>query len=161
MPIRIKKLEDILYKYRLQGKIELELPAYAHEIMMRLRGIELAADFVVCNDVDLKEYNAFLHSESIEIKDKWTIFATSGQGDFWLLEKHQNNMGFYDHEAENIYLTSIQSLDFNLEKWVVLANLVYQLEEETDEVSEQEENDFREELIKLEIAIENLPFAFL
>jgi hypothetical protein len=56
------------------------------------------------------------------------------QGDFWLLHKKQNEIGFYDHNKENYALSNTDNLYINLQDWFVLGDLyrLFGLLNETD-----------------------------
>lgn len=162
MKIRPRALTKILAKFPRVDTGNLGLPEYANKILSTLIGVELAIDFSVCDAEYFKKYNEFLYSECPAAKDVWVVFATSGQGDFWLLKSKENFIGYYEHNDEDLRLSSIKSMNLVLEQWVVLADIIAQLETkiESDVVSAIDRLDVETALSSLNLELSNLPFGY-
>ncbi|OON69093.1 hypothetical protein [Hymenobacter sp. CRA2] len=99
------------------------LPDYAGPLLRNLAGAALADDFQLLEPEVAAEQTQDVASTPGSFADQWVVFAYSGQGDFWLLDRTRNNVGFYDHNQEDYRPENVVSLDITLEDWVVLADL--------------------------------------
>lgn len=104
------------------------LPNYAWEVFGHFSGIELGDDFQVLNLGVATQQNAHLTNEEGSFSAEWAVFALSGQGDFWLVNKHRDDVGFYDHNQENYLLLNVVSIDLTISNWVVLGDLFHQFD---------------------------------
>lgn len=162
MKIQPRALIDILSKYPCVATGSVDFPPYANKILSHLIGVELASDFSVCNAEYLKKYNDFLYSECPAAKGVWMVFATSGQGDFWLLKCEENTLGYYEHNDEDLQLSNIKSMSVGLEQWVVLADIIAQLETKIESGldSAADRSDVETALSSLNLELSSLPFEY-
>ena len=103
-----------------------EIPGYANYILQVLLGVNLAEDFQVADEEFIKNENQNISSVHNSFTDKWIAFGLSGQGDYWLLNKTQNTVGFYDHNKEDFAINNVQELGITVEEWIVLGDLFHQ-----------------------------------
>jgi hypothetical protein len=103
-----------------------EIPSYANYILQVLLGINLAEDFQIADEEFIKNENQNISYIRNSFTDKWIAFALSGQGDYWLLHKTKNTVGFYDHNKEDFAVNNIQELGITVEEWIVLGDLFHQ-----------------------------------
>ncbi|SEH86973.1 hypothetical protein NLK61_13890 [Pseudomonas fuscovaginae UPB0736] len=162
MNLKVRPLDKILENSVTSKAIETLTPEYAAPLLSQLIGQELASDFIVCDLTYFKKYNDFLYSECPEAKGVWVVFATSGQGDFWLLNYSKNLIGYYEHNDENLSLENIKNMRFDLKTWIILADLIHQLElkSESDDLNAQDRKELITELKSLDISLESLPFEY-
>lgn len=104
------------------------LPDYAREVFERFSGVELGDDFQVLDLGVATQQNAHLANERDSFSTDWAVFAFSGQGDFWLLNKHKDDIGFYDHNQESYSLLNVVSIELTIRNWVVLGDLFHQFD---------------------------------
>ncbi|MGI4735839.1 MAG: hypothetical protein ACRYG7_11750 [Janthinobacterium lividum] len=104
------------------------LPSYAKQPLAALLGVSMAADFQLLSPASLSSQNLELAESSGSFSGQWLVFAYSGQGDFWLLHKHRNETGFYDHQAENYTLPNVTELHLKLAEWLLVADLFQQFD---------------------------------
>ena len=99
------------------------LPDYALQLLQNVAGTALAEDFQLLDLEEAVEQTQDIADMPGSFADQWVVFAYSGQGDFWLLDRMRNNVGFCDHNQEDYRPENVVSLDITLENWVVLADL--------------------------------------
>lgn len=104
------------------------LPSYARQLLVPLLGMSLSADFQLLYPTSLRSQNSELAESSSSFSGEWLVFAYSGQGDFWLLHKHRNETGFYDHNAEDCALPHVTELHLELAQWLLVADLFQQFD---------------------------------
>ncbi len=104
------------------------LPGYARQWLTRLLGITIAEDFQVLSSVAMINQNNELAANSDSFSQDWLVFAYSGQGDFWLLHKQLNEIGFYDHNVESYALNNVDKLGIKVEDWLVVGDLFQQFD---------------------------------
>jgi hypothetical protein len=104
------------------------LPEYARQFLIMLLDIKIAEDFQILSPLSIISQNAELPVGNDTLSLHWLVFAYSGQGDFWLLHKKQNEIGFYDHNKENYALSNIHKLYMNLQDWLVVGDLYRQFD---------------------------------
>lgn len=112
------------------------------EIYNFFNGIELSSDFIFTNYSELQQYDELLG----DISDKFIVFATTGQGDLWLLEKNQQCIYYYDHDIENIEISNFVNLDLDIYEWLKAGDLFRQVDYliEQDNFTEEDKMIFRE-----------------
>jgi hypothetical protein len=103
-----------------------EIPNYVNYILQVLLGINIAEDFQVADEEFIKNETENISCIRNSFTDKWIVFALSGQGDYWLLHKTKNTVGFYDHNKEDFAVNNVQELGITVEEWVVLGDLFHQ-----------------------------------
>jgi hypothetical protein len=110
------------------------LPEYARQLLTMLLDVKIAEDFQILSPSSIDSQNAELPVGNDTLSLHWLVFAYSGQGDFWLLHKKQNEIGFYDHNKENYALNSADNIYMNLQDWLVVGDLYRQFDllNETD-----------------------------
>lgn len=162
MTIKCRSLKAIIDEQSPGSKSALELPGYAIVTLGKLTGLELASDFIICDPSTQQAYNEFLYSECPAATPLWTVFASSGQGDFWLLGKNENHVGYYEHNDENLSLETIKNMGISIEDWVVLADIIHQLEAkiESADPTPKDEKETVQALSSLGIDLYKLPFAY-
>jgi hypothetical protein len=104
------------------------LPSYAKPPLATLLGQPIAEDFQLLSPAALHGQNEELTNSSRAVARQWLVFACSGQGDDWLLHKHRNETGFYDHNTEQYPLSTVAELHLPLEAWVIGADLFQQFD---------------------------------
>jgi hypothetical protein len=104
------------------------LPSYAKPTLATLLGQTIAEDFQLLSPAALHWQNEELAKSSRAVARQWLVFACSGQGDYWLLHKHRNETGFYDHNTEQVALSTVAELHLPLEAWVIVADLFQQFD---------------------------------
>lgn len=104
------------------------LPFYARHALGALLGVSMAADFQLLSPAALRSQHSELAESSGSFSGQWLVFAYSGQGDFWLLHRHRNETGFYDHDAEACTLPNVRELHLKLSEWLRVADLFQQLD---------------------------------
>lgn len=117
------------------------------QIISLYLGKEITGDFIFCSLQRAELYNQFAQEENKQIADNFRIFAETGQGDFWLMDKQQQ-IYFYDHDLEDFCPQNLQALNIDLTGWLMLADLFQRKEnlEDQDNYSEQAERLFMAEV---------------
>ena len=79
-----------------------------------------------------------------------------------MLKCAENTVGYYEHNDEDLQLSNIKSMSVSLEQWVVLADIIAQLETkiESDLVSATDRSDVETALSSLNLELSNLPFEY-
>lgn len=162
MPIKCRSLKAIVDEHAQVSTSPLDLPGYATTTLGKLPGIELASDFIVCDPDTQQAYNDFLHTECPSASPLWTVFAASGQGDFWLLGRTENQVGYYEHNDENLSLKTIKNMSISIEDWIMLADIIRQLEAKMEiaDPSPKDERETVQALSSLGIDLYKLPFSY-
>lgn len=162
MPIKCRSLKAIVDEHAQVSTSPLDLPGYATTTLGKLPGIELASDFIICDPDTQQAYNDFLHTECPAASPLWTVFAASGQGDFWLLGRTENQVGYYEHNDENLSLKTIKNMGISIEDWIMLADIIHQLEAKMEiaDPSPKDERETVQALSSLGIDLYKLPFSY-
>lgn len=115
------------------------------EIYDFFNGIELSSDFIFTNYSELQKYDELLG----DISNRFFVFATTGQGDLWLIEKNNLRIYYYDHDIENIDISNFINLELDIYEWLKASDLFRQVDllVEQDNLTEEDQMVFRE-LIK-------------
>lgn len=115
------------------------------EIYDFFNGIELSSDFIFTNYSELQQYDELLG----DISNRFFVFATTGQGDLWLVEKGNLYIYYYDHDIENIDISNFINLELDIYEWLKAGDLFRQVDllVEQDNLTEEDQMVFRE-LIK-------------
>lgn len=104
------------------------LPSYARGLLGTMLNAKIAEDFQILSLASMDSQNADLPMDSDGFSSTWFVFAYSGQGDFWLLKKEHDEIGFYDHNLENYSLASVEELHITLEEWIIAGDLFHQFD---------------------------------
>jgi hypothetical protein len=104
------------------------LPSYARFPLATLLGQPIAEDFQLLSPAALHQQNRELAENKAAFSRQWLVFACSGQGDYWLLHRHRNETGFYDHDCEHYDLSTVNELHLRVEDWVIVADLFQQFD---------------------------------
>lgn len=93
-----------------------------------LAKIALATDFVLLPLTEIARENATRNVPHIGLTTQWLLFANAGNGDAWLIRKHQTSteVAFLDHDLGSD--ATAQPLGIDFEQWLQLAYLMHQLE---------------------------------
>ncbi|MDU8351130.1 hypothetical protein RYA05_04370 [Pseudomonas syringae pv. actinidiae] len=162
MPLECRPLKVIIDEHSLSVSPLMGVPGYAVDTLQGLSGVELASDFIICESSNQEDYQELLGSVSSGDHHHWVVFAASGQGDLWLLSKTDNLVGYYDHNHEGLKRDAISKTGIRLEVWVVLADLIRQLEArmELRQLTTEDESEVVMALSSLGVCLHELPFSY-
>jgi len=93
-----------------------------------LEKIAFASNFVLLPLTEIARENAKRDAPLIGLTKHWLLFATTSNGDAWLIRKHQSSteVAFLDHQLGRNATALPLEIDF--EQWLQLAYLMHQIE---------------------------------
>lgn len=110
-------------------------------------GKELSSDFIFTNYNEDNQYKELIGDYS----NKFFVFATTGQGDLWLFDKEDQEIYYYNHDTENVSFSNFINLDFDIYKWLIVADLFKQIDNlsESDTLTEKDQETFKDMIKKI------------
>lgn len=161
MPLECRPLKVIVEERSLDLAPLAGIPGYAVDTLQGLSGVELSSDFIICESGNQQDYQGLLGSVSSDAQH-WVVFAASGQGDLWLLSRTDNLVGYYDHNHEGLNSAAISNAGIRLEVWVMLADIIRQLEGRMEHraLTDEDEAEFDKALSFLGVCVHKLPFSY-
>ena len=103
------------------------------DVLSRVGDVEIAADFRFCTLEQAWQANELRDCPKCGLGTKWWAFATSGNGDAWLLSaarEGRSRVAFLDHDEESS--ATPRAMGIHLEQWFQLADLISQVERAED-----------------------------
>lgn len=92
-------------------------PISYRAMLNKIKTTEVSSQTILFDAADAENENRDF------INPNFWIFAANGQGDRWLLDKH-NMVYFYDHNYEGSFV----DMELNFEQWLQMAFLLQQLD---------------------------------